>query len=102
MSALSETQRRALEIAAGAPTGTIIPIGGGYWVAGETTRELRDNLREGREPRPPWVGTKTIYACADRGWLRGLGQFVRHHDPHRITDEGRAMLQVGEDGDSNA
>lgn len=77
------TQLKALRLAL--PTGTMCRFAGGYWVASDHPPKMSAYLGHDN-----WVGTTTVRACTDRGWMCWPdGDWKRA----AITDAGRAALK---------
>ncbi len=79
-----------------AQTGQLVALGGGYWVSGAASESQRDDLVRGqnRSNWPEFVGTRTVYACEARGWIRRAHTLVsEHRDPRSLTEAGRHTLE---------
>jgi hypothetical protein len=79
-----------------AQTGQLVALGGGYWVSGAAGESQREDLVRGqnRDNWPDFVGTRTVYACEARGWIRRAHVLnAEHRDARSLTEAGRHILE---------
>jgi hypothetical protein len=86
-------QLKALTLAA--VDGRLVPVGGGYWMSGASSREDRESVRNGFYNTAEHISTATVYACQVRGWLSRTHEARNSYlDPRKITSDGRETLAV--------